>query len=207
MAESTEGAHDRLWREYCQVFRTFDDMTLARWMAQTLGQIEGRVWRYSHPLIGCYRMAAQTAHERGFGLKRLATAPPAYVEAPCCRAPLLPFFSRDVGESGLLCLHCFETAVAVDELPEPLKAALVPWAKKYHLIHEVAHWDDAKRKKVRNYDDEFQKAAEAAEDLQELAARTILPAFLDYYPAVVWEDSDECLDIRPDDLITPATPK
>src|SRR5947208_8193695 len=96
-----ESASDRLWREYNGVFRDFDDLTLARWMSQTLGQLQGRVWRFSHPLLGSYRLAAQVAHERQGWLKRLANPPAAYIEAGCCRAPLLPLFTRDVIESGL----------------------------------------------------------------------------------------------------------
>ena len=28
----------------------------------------------------------------------------------------------------------------------------------------------------------------------------IAPKFLDFYPAVVWEDQDECLEVRPEDI-------
>ncbi|MEI7535426.1 MAG: hypothetical protein WCK57_13745, partial [Verrucomicrobiae bacterium] len=52
---------DSLWTEYGRTFATWDDITLARWLAQTLGQLEGRVWRLSHPLVGAYRLAAQVA--------------------------------------------------------------------------------------------------------------------------------------------------
>ena len=102
MANDQDSPLDRLWQEYGEVFREFDDLTLARWMAQTLGQLQGRVWRQSHPLLGAYRLAAQLAHDRQIWLKRLVSAPHAYVESPCCRAPLLPLFTRDVVESGLV---------------------------------------------------------------------------------------------------------
>ena len=36
---------DSLWREYRDVFQHWDDLTLARWLSQTLGQFDGRVWR------------------------------------------------------------------------------------------------------------------------------------------------------------------
>ena len=64
MAGNPESPLDKLWHEYAAVFKEFDDLKLARWMAQTLGQIEGRAWRLSHPLLGAYRLAAQTAHDR-----------------------------------------------------------------------------------------------------------------------------------------------
>src|ERR1051326_2385806 len=102
MGPMPESPLDGLWKEYSAVFRDFDDLTLARWLAQTLGQIEGRVWRGSHPLVGAYRLAAHVGDERQIWLKRLATGPHAYQEAPCCRAPLLPYVTRDVLEAGLI---------------------------------------------------------------------------------------------------------
>ena len=63
MEEHSENETDRLWTEYSRVFDDWDEMTLARWMAQTLGNFEGRVWRYSHPLMGSYRIAAAQGHE------------------------------------------------------------------------------------------------------------------------------------------------
>src|SRR5689334_16037099 len=82
MAANPESPLDVLWKEYSAVFREFDDLTLARWLAQTLGQIEGKAWRLSHPLLGAYRLAAQLGHERQIWFKRLATPPAAYVESP-----------------------------------------------------------------------------------------------------------------------------
>src|ERR1044071_3082853 len=106
MGSFSDAPNDRLWKEYSTVFRDFDDLTLARWMAQTLGQLEGRSWRLSHPLLGAYRLGAQVAHDRQTWLKRLIPVPSAYLEAPCCRAPLLPLLTRDVLEAGLICQNC-----------------------------------------------------------------------------------------------------
>jgi len=58
MPTESDSPLDQLWTEYGQVFREFDDLTLARWLAQTLGQLSGKAWRWSHPLIGAYRLAA-----------------------------------------------------------------------------------------------------------------------------------------------------
>ncbi|MCB1128195.1 MAG: hypothetical protein KDM81_17000, partial [Verrucomicrobiae bacterium] len=136
--EATDSPVERLWEEYGRVFEDFDDLTLARWMAQTLGQLEGRLWRMSHPLVGAYRLAAQTGHHRQVWLKRLANLPMAYQEAPCCRSPLLPLFTRDILESGLLCQHCGATAVPFDELPNNLQTVFRKWAEDYASHHEVA---------------------------------------------------------------------
>ncbi len=200
MANMSESPLDRLWKEYSAVFQDFDDLTLARWMAQTLGQIEGRVWRLSHPLAGAYRLAAQLAHDRQIWLKRLNAAPPSYREAPCCRAPLLPLLTRDVLETGLICQHCGDACVPFEELPEELQARVRAWAEKYSPIHAVAHWDDAARKRAGNYDGRLDEAAEAAEELLGEAGREIAPKFLDFYPAVLWEDQDDCLEVRPEDV-------
>jgi hypothetical protein len=202
MGEMSESPLERLWSEYSGVFREFDDLTLARWMSQTLGQLQGRVWRFSHPLLGAYRLAAELAHERQVWLKRLANPPAAYAEAPCCRAPLLPLFTRDILESGLVCQHCSGTAVPFEDIPEDLQRLIKPWAEEYAPIHAVAHWEDRQRKSVGDYDAAFEQAASQAEALLGKAGREILPGFLESYPAIVWEDQDECLEVRPEDLPT-----
>src|SRR5437762_14307416 len=151
MASMSESPLDRLWREYSEVFREFDDLTPARWLAQTLGQLEGRAWRLSHPLVGAYRLGAQLAHDRQIWFKRLATPPAAYAESPCCRAPFLPLLTRDVRESGLICQHCNETLVPLDEIPAEYRADIEAWAREYEPVHSVAHWDDRQRKRGGNY--------------------------------------------------------
>ena len=200
MADDAESPLDRLWSEYGLVFRDFDDLTLARWMAQTLGQLHGHVWRMSHPLLGAYRLAAQVGHDRQIWLKRLANAPAAYWEAPCCRAPLLPLFTRDVKESGLVCQNCGGTAVPFEEVPTELQAPLASWADEYASAHAVAHWDDRQRKNAVNYDRAFEDAAQQAEQLLVHVGTQLLPKLLDHYPAIVWEDQDECLEVRPEDV-------
>ena len=200
MAIDPESPLDRLWHEYSRVFSDFDDLTLARWLAQTLGQLEGRAWRLSHPLLGAYRLAAQVAHDRQIWLKRLATPPAAYLEAPCCRAPMLPLLTRDVLESGLVCQHCSGTAVPFEEIPAELQPLVKSWAEEYAPLHAVAHWEDQQRKSAADYDRAYENAAKETERLLTHAGSQITPKFLDYYPAVVWEDQDECLEVRPEDI-------
>ena len=192
---------DRLWKEYSAAFRDFDDLTLARWLAQTLGQLEGKVWRLSHPLVGAYRLGAQLAHERQIWLKRLATPPAAYPESPCCRAPLLPLLTRDVRESGLICQHCNETLVPFDEIPATARADLGVWAAQYEPIHAVAHWDDRQRKSSGDYNRAYETAALEAEQLLARAGLELAPKLLADYPVLLWEDQDECLEVRPEDVL------
>jgi hypothetical protein len=200
MSANPETPLDLLWKDYSVVFRDFDDLTLGRWLAQTLGQLEGRAWRLSHPLLGAYRLAAQEGQSRHIWLKRLATPPHAYGEAPCCRSPILPLLTRDVKDAGLICQHCNDTLVPFDDIQPELKSALDKWASDYAPIHAVAHWDDRQRKAARDYDAAFETAAREAEKLLADAGGKLAAKLIESYPAVVWEDQDECLEVRPEDV-------
>ena len=200
MSEHSESPNERLWRGYEEVFQGFDDLTLARWLAQTLGQLQGRAWRSSHPLVRSYRLAAQVAHRRQIWLKHLATAPRDYPEAECCRAPLLPVITRDLIDHGLVCQHCGGTAVTFDDLPVDTQKMCRNWAEKYAPVHQVAHWDERQQKRSPNYDGALEDAAIEAERLLALAGNKLAPALLEFYPAIVWEDEDECLDVWPEDV-------
>jgi hypothetical protein len=201
MATNAESPSDLLWKEYSQVFLDFDELTLARWLVQTLGQLEGKAWRQSHPLLGAYRLGAQLAHDRHVWFKRLATLPPRYSESPCCRAPILPLLTRDVLEAGLICQHCSDTVIPLDEIPAPAQEEIRTWAQDYSSVHAVAHWDDHQRRGAGNYDQAFESAADNAERLLVRAGKELAPRLLEFYPAVVWEDHDECLEVRPEDVL------
>jgi hypothetical protein len=201
MSTNPEAPLDLLWKEYSQAFREFDDLTLGRWLAQTLGQIEGKAWRLSHPLLGAYRLAAQLGHDRQIWFKRLATPPAAYSESPCCRAPMLPLLTRDVRDSGLICQHCNDSLVPFDEIPAAIRGDIETWAAQYAPVHAVAHWDDRQRKSARDYDRAYENAAKEAEGLLIRAGSQLAPKLLDFYPALVWEDQDECLEVRPEDAL------
>ncbi|MCX6904880.1 MAG: hypothetical protein NTW03_15650 [Verrucomicrobia bacterium] len=200
MANEQNAPLERLWKQYAEVFQDFDDLTLARWMAQTLGQLKGRVWRLSHPLVGAYRLAAETGYDRGLWLKRLATIPAGYVEAPCCRAPLLPLLTRDVVESGLVCEQCGGTAVEFSDFDPALQEEVKTWAAQYAPVHQVAHWDETMRARVDDYEAAMEEAAGKAEHLLAQAGSRLAPRFLELYPAIVWEDHDECLEVKPEDV-------
>jgi hypothetical protein len=199
MADNPDSPLDILWNEYGNVFGDFDDLSLARWLAQTLGQFQGKAWRQSHPLFFAYRLAAQLANERQIWLKRLVAMPRAYLESPCCRAPMLPLLTRDVCETGLICQHCNETLVPFDEIPAGIQSELQAWSAQYAPVHAVAHWDDRQRKSAGDYDHAYENAADQAEQLLARAA-TLAAKLVDVYPAIVWEDQDECLEVRPEDV-------
>jgi hypothetical protein len=200
MGTNADAPLDLLWKEYSLGFSDFDDLTLARWLAQTLGQLSGKTWRLSHPLLGAYRLAAQLGHERQIWLKRLVATPHAYSDSPCCRAPMLPLLTRDVRESGLICQHCNETLVPFDEIPAGVQGDLEEWSSQYAPVHAVAHWDDRQRKAAGNYDRAFESAAEEAEGLLARVGNRIAPKLLEFYATAIWEDQDECLEVRPEDV-------
>lgn len=200
MEERADNEFDKLTKEYGEVFKSWDDLTLGRWMSQTLGQFEGRIWRYSHPLMRSYQLAAMQAHESGTWLKRLVKIPANYGEAECCRAPLLPLVTRDFPKSGLICVHCGGTALPLENVSAGLRARLEQWAAEYAPIHHVAHWDDREQSAVANYDKAYEAAATQAEVLLAQLAAKILPEFIDEFPALVWEDQDECLEVLSQDI-------
>ena len=200
MAMESGSPFDSLWQEYARVFLDWDDLTLGRWLVQTLGQFSGRAWRSSHPLVGSYMLAAKVAHDRQIWLKRMASAPANYGDSNCCRAPFLPLITRDVRQDGLLCQHCSETLVPFDEIPEEFRRMLEAWARSYESVHAVAHWDDRQRKTCGNFDEAYEDAANQAESHLRRLGGELAPKFLDHYAAVVWVDQDECLEVRPEDV-------
>jgi hypothetical protein len=113
---------------------------------------------------------------------------------------VLPLITRDVIDHGLICQHCHGTVAAFDDLPSEMQGMLRTWAEKYAPIHQVAHWDDRQQKRAGDYDRALEDAATEAEQLLATAGSQLAPALLDLYPAVLWEDHDECLDVRPEDI-------
>ena len=195
-----ESQIDKLWKEYTEVFRRCDDLSLGRWLSQTLSQLEGGVWRASHPLVATFRLAATVGQDRQIWTKRLASVQ-SYPESECCRSPLLPLFTRDVVTTGLLCQHCGETAIQFADIPEPLRAQIKKWSDNYGSVHAVAHWDEAEQHAVADYEEECENAAQRAEKLLLQARSRILPRMLEFYPAIIWEDQDECLEVGPEDIL------
>jgi hypothetical protein len=53
---------------------------------------------------------------------------------------------------------------------------------------------------VGNYDDACENAAKEAEIFLQQLGRDLAPRLLEFYAAVVWEDQDECLEVRPEDV-------
>jgi len=100
----------------------------------------------------------------------------------------------------LICQHCNEVLVPFEEIPTELRDALTNWSQQYEPVHAVAHWDDRQRRRTGSYDNAYEQAAKQAEQLLILAGRELAPKLLDSYAAVIWEDQDECLEVRPEDV-------
>ena len=92
-----------------------------------------------------------------------------------------------------------------EDIPDELEGPIKEWVALYAPVHAVAHWDDRERKSAGDYDRAFEQAASEAEKLLGRARRELLPKFLEHYPAIVWEDQDECLEVRPEDLPVEST--
>lgn len=193
-------AFQKLMTEYSALFRDFDDQTLARWLSQTLSQFEGKVLRLSHPLVGAYRIASQVAADRQIGLNRLAAFPPAFPEAPCCRTPALHLFTREVLETGLVCQHCGETLVPFEDLPATVKPLIKTWAEEYGPIHQQAHAEET-RWRTEDPEEALENAARHSEKLLAFAGKSLMPHLIEFYPAILWEDQDECLEVLPEDIV------
>jgi hypothetical protein len=108
--------------------------------------------------------------------------------------------TRDVLETGLICQHCGEPCVLFEDTPAELQSQVRPWAEEYAIVHAVAHWDDAQRRRAGNYEGKVEDAADQAERLLVIAGSKLVPNLLEHYPAIVWEDQDECLEVRPEDV-------
>jgi hypothetical protein len=184
------------------MFQRFDDLTLARWLVQTLGHFNGGLWRYSHPLVGAYKLAAQTAHHRQIWLKRLVEIPDPFTRSECCRAPLLPLVTRDVVESGLICIHCNEAAFEFGDLGSEHRKPLKDWSAQYAELHQTAHLEEVERAALDSFDDALDEAADRAASSLLQAESEVFPVLLEVFPSVIWEDHDECLELRPEDLVS-----
>jgi hypothetical protein len=81
-----------------------------------------------------------------------------------------------------------------------VRTELGAWADEYAPVHAVAHWDDEKQKPAKRYQDQLEDAAQSAEQLL-ARGQALARKLLDIYPTVIWEDQDECLEVRPEDIL------
>jgi len=97
-------------------------------------------------------------------------------------------------------MHCHATLIPFPEIPTEHRLALNQWAAEYHPVHQVAHWTEDRQKAVPSYEQAYENAAQNAERMLERSGSTLAPGMLDIYPSVIWEDHDECLEVRPEDI-------
>ena len=82
--------------------------------------------------------------------------------------------------------------------------ALFYAGRAYGLCAEAkpaaSFWKQAARKTVAPESPQAVFVAFARIQLLALAGRFIVPKLLELYPAIVWEDQDECLAVQPEDI-------
>lgn len=193
-----------LWQEHTRALKSWDDLSLARWLSQTLGQLHERCWRASHPLVVAYRLGATVAHQRDLWNRRSLSFNHNYQAASCCGAPSIPFISFEVCTHGVYCSCCGEVLARLEDLAPALAAKFRDWGRAYDPIHQVAHWTDPERKQCGDYDKALDLSCERAAPLLARMGYQLAPSFLPIYSAVFWEDADNCLDVIPEDIAPPA---
>ncbi len=194
-----QGGFD-LWQEHMRALKSWDDLSLARWLSQTLGQLHERCWRASHPLVVAYRLGATVAQQRDLWNRRTFSFNNHYQSTSCCGAPTIPFISFEVCTHGIYCSCCGEVLSTLEDMTEDIAPALRQWGKDYDAIHQVAHWNDNERKQCGDYDRALDKACERAIPMLSRLGYEIAPKVLRIFPAVFWEDADNCLDVIPEDI-------
>jgi hypothetical protein len=189
-----------LWQEHTRALKAWDDLSLSRWLNQTLGQLLDRCWRASHPLVVSYRLGATVAHQRDLWNRRTFSFNHNYHRATCCGAPAIPFVSFEAFSHGIYCSCCGEILATIEEMPPQLANNFRQWGMSYDMIHQVAHWTDEERRRSGDYDKALDQASERAAPLLAHLGYKFAPQLLGTYPVVFWEDCDNCLDVIPEDI-------
>jgi hypothetical protein len=195
-----KGSDFDIWGEHLQAFKTWDDLGLARWLNQTLGQLHDHCWRASHPLVMVYRLAAAIAYQRDLWNRRIFPMNEKFSEAACCGSPAIPFVSFEIATHGIYCSCCGSVLEDVGQLPGNLPERFKQWARKYDPLHEIAHFDEVRQRASSSYEEELNHAANDASPLLAELGYQLAPQLLGLYPVVIWEDSDHCLDILPEEI-------
>jgi hypothetical protein len=198
-----KGSGFDLWQEHARTLRSWDDLSLARWLNQTLGQLYEHCWRASHPLVVAYRLGATVANQRDLWNRRTFSLNTNYPSASCCGAPTIPFISFEVCSHGLYCSCCGDILLTVEDLSPSLAVSFRKWGSSYERLHQVAHWTDEERRRCGDYDKALDQAADQASPLLARLGYQLSPKALSIYPAIFWEDADNCLDIIPEDVVPP----
>ena len=111
---------------------------------------------------------------------------------------------EDTAFVGIYASHLFlernQEPPALDDLPVELKPRIEKWATEYDTAHAIAHWEEDGIKLPPDYEQVLEMAAQTAQGLLADAGTGLAPALLEFYPAVAWEDRDECLEVLPEEI-------
>lgn len=199
----SKGSFD-LWQEHARALRSWDDLLLARWLNQTLGQLVDRCWRASHPLVVAYRLGATVAHQRDLWNRKPIPMNSQFLSAACCGAPTIPFVSFEICTHGIYCSCCGDILATLEDVSKDLRNSIQHWGKVYETSHHVAHWNEEERRKHGDYDKMLDRACDEAVPLLARLGYELSPRLVGQWPVVIWEDADHCLDIIPEDIAPPA---
>lgn len=189
----------RWLKEYHNLLNNLSDSDLANYIERTYNIFKGQLVRHSHPLLQSYHMLVGVALDRNIAFYKSETCPK-------CGAPKLGFLAPGSGKDGIYCFHCAESIVPVSDLPETVKEDTVAWGMNYIKWSNVALWNPEQQKQAEEasgqpYGIIFERAQLRCKDfLREMAIR-IAPEYLQFFPAIVWHDSDSGLYISPQDLL------
>ena len=138
-----------------------------------------------------YRLAAMVGHDRQIWHQRLVK-PPIDFPRRMLSGTVVPDGDAGCLKNGLICFHCNGTAVPLDLEDESLRKG---WLNGLKIIqaYGVAHWDETRRNSHVNYEQAFEDAAQQSEQLLAYQGVELAPALVEFFPAVIWEDQDECL--------------
>ena len=88
--------------------------------------------------------------------------------------------------------HCGQQMVALDKIKnQQLVEKLSQGAESSAPIHAVAYWGEWRRKSQDQYEHVFDEATQKSEAQL---------SYFDDFPLVIWDDQDECLQVRPEDI-------
>ena len=90
--------------------------------------------------------------------------------------------------------------MAFEDIVPEAQNLLKKWAEEYAAVHAVAHWEESERSSAASYEEAYDNAGEEAERLLIYAGSRLVPILAEFYPAVIWEDQDDCLEVRPEDI-------
>ncbi len=198
--------------EYHAVFDHLSNEKLLEHETDLLNIFKGQSVRLSHPMIKYFQMLTAVCADRDLLTPKNAQKfPKEFPLASCCCGPAIGILTPFVHKAGLICLHCQETLVPLEDFPQWLREVCESWGSNYEKWSSVVRWNQEQQARAEKmsgkpigaiYEDSYFQC----KDLLKKEAAEIVPGFLEHYPSVVWQDFDPAFNIRPEDIVSEETP-